>query len=325
MSAHATDDQTRDPEYDAHLAAFEARIAAGEKIEPTDWMPDEYRLGLLRIISQHAHSEIVGELPEGGWIPYAPSLRRKLTLISKVQDEAGHGQLLYRAAETLGQTREEMIDELLTGKAKYSCVFNYPAAEWADVGAIGWLIDEAAILNQTMLAQGSYGPYSRAMKRICYEEAFHVKQGADLIYTLATGTPDQKAMAQRSIDRWWYPALMLFGPPDKVSVHTAALMKWKVKTRTNDELRDEFVEKIVTQIRSVGLEVPDRDCYYDKNSGKWHYTQPDWDEFWRVVKGDGPLNAERMAARRKAHEDGLWVREALAAHAAKHAQSNGAR
>lgn len=313
MGSTVTDEQPRDKRYERKLAEFEARIAADEKIEPGDWMPEEYRKGLIRIISQHAHSEIVGELPEGGWIPHAPSLRRKLTLIAKVQDEAGHGQLLYHAAETLGISREVMLDQLLSGKAKYSCVFNYPAAEWADVGAIGWLVDEAAILNQTMLAQGSYGPYARAMKRICFEESFHVKQGKDLMYTLATGTPAQRQMAQNSIGRWWYPSLMLFGPPDKDSVHTPKLMRWKVKTKTNDELRDEFVAKIVPEIRSIALEIPDLDCCYEDETKTWQYTQPDWDEFWRVIKGDGPLNAERLGARRKAHEDGRWVRAALAA------------
>lgn len=297
----------------SRLAEFEARVARGEKVEPTDWMPDEYRNQLIRMISQHAHSEIVGQLPEGKWIPHAPGFRRKLILTAKVQDEAGHGQLLYRAAETLGKPREEMLNELLSGKAKYSNVFNYPTPSWADVGVIGWLVDTAAVLNQTMLAKGSYGPYARAMKRICYEESFHIKQGQDAIVVLARGTPQQKAMAQDAINRWWYPTLMMFGPPDKDSVHTRALIRWRVKTKTNDELRQEFVALIVPQLRSVGLDVPDTDCFYDEQKKKWHFTQPDWEEFRRVIRGDGPCNQERLAVRRKAHEDGRWVREALAA------------
>lgn len=297
---------------DQLLAEFENRIAKGDKVEPGDWMPEEYRKNLIRMIGQHAHSEIVGQLPEGKWIPYAPGFRRKLTLVAKVQDEAGHGQLLYRAAETLGKSREEMIDELLSGKAKYSNVFNYPTPTWADVGVIGWLVDTAAVINQSMLAQGSYGPYARAMKRICYEEAFHIKQGYDAVVALAKGTPEQKAMAQDAINRWWYPTLMMSGPPDKISEHTERAMRWRIKTKTNDEVRQEFVDHIVPQIRALGMDVPDPDCKYDEATGHYKFTQPDWNELKRVVNGDGPMNKERIAVRKQAHEDGRWVREALA-------------
>jgi len=295
-----------------NLAEFEARIAAGDRVEPGDWMPDEYRQNLIRMIGQHAHSEIVGQLPEGKWIPYAPGFRRKLILLAKVQDEAGHGQLLYRAAETLGKSRENMMDELLAGKAKYSNVFNYPTPTWADVGVIGWLVDTAAVINQTMLAQGSYGPYARAMKRICYEESFHIKQGYDAVVALTKGTPEQRAMAQDAVNRWWYPTLMMSGPPDSMSDHTARAMRWRIKTKTNDQVRQEFVDHIVPQIRALGLEVPDRNCAYDEKSGHYRFTAPDWNELRRVVNGDGPMNKERLEARKKAHDDGRWVREALA-------------
>ena len=294
------------------LAEFEARIAAGDRVEPGDWMPDEYRQNLIRMIGQHAHSEIVGQLPEGKWIPYAPGFRRKLILLAKVQDEAGHGQLLYRAAETLGKSRENMMDELLAGKAKYSNVFNYPTPTWADVGVIGWLVDTAAVINQTMLAQGSYGPYARAMKRICYEESFHIKQGYDAVVALTKGTLEQRAMAQDAVNRWWYPTLMMSGPPDSMSDHTARAMRWRIKTKTNDQVRQEFVDHIVPQIRALGLEVPDRNCAYDEKSGHYRFTAPDWNELRRVVNGDGPMNKERLEARKKAHDDGRWVREALA-------------
>ncbi len=303
--------------YEEKLAEFEARIAGGDRIEPGDWMPDEYRQNLIRMISQHAHSEIVGQLPEGKWIPHAPGFRRKLILLAKVQDEAGHGQLLYRAAETLGKTREEMMDELLAGKAKYSNVFNYPTPTWADVGVIGWLVDTAAVINQAMLAQGSYGPYARAMKRICYEESFHIKQGYEAVVALAKGTPAQRAMVQDAVNRWWYPTLMMSGPPDKISEHTERAMRWKIKTKTNDQVRQEFVDHIVPQIRALGLDVPDKDCRYDADSGRYRFAQPDWNELKRVINGDGPMNKERLAARRKAHEDGRWVREALAAKQTK--------
>jgi ring-1,2-phenylacetyl-CoA epoxidase subunit PaaA len=295
------------------LADFEFRINRGDKVEPGDWMPDDYRKNLIRMIGQHAHSEIVGQLPEGKWIPYAPGFRRKLTLIAKVQDEAGHGQLLYTAAETLGKPREEMLEELLSGKAKYANVFNYPTPEWSDVGVIGWLVDTSAVINQTMLAQTSYGPYARAMKRICYEESFHIKQGYDAVATLAKGTPEQKQMAQNAINRWWYPTLMMSGPPDSMSVHTQQAMKWKIKSKTNEQVRQEYVDLIVPQVHALGLTVPDSNLRYDEKSHHWIYTQPDWEELKRVVNGDGPCNKERLGVRRRVHEEGRWVREALAA------------
>ncbi len=294
-----------------HLQEFEARIDRGEKVEPGDWMPDAYRQNLIRMIGQHAHSEIVGQLPEGKWIPFAPGFRRKLTLIAKVQDEAGHGQLLYRAAETLGKSREEMMDELLSGKAKYANVFNYPTPHWADVGVIGWLVDTAAVINQTMLAQSSYGPYARAMKRICYEESFHIKQGYDAVVALARGTSAQRIAAQESINRWWYPTLMMSGPPDTLSTHSQLALRWKIKTKTNEQVRQEFVDHIVPQIRALGLTVPDPACVYDPTAGKHRYSQPDWEELKRVVNGNGPCNKERLDVRRQAHAEGQWVREAL--------------
>ena len=299
------------------LQAFEARIARGEKIEPGDWMPDRYRKQLIRMISQHAHSEIVGMLPEGKWITRAPTLRRKLILLAKVQDEAGHGQYLYHAAETLGVTREEMLDDLLAGRAKYSSVFNYPTLSWADVGVIGWLVDGAAIINQTMLAKSSYGPYSRAMLRICAEETFHKKQGQEIVILLSQGTPKQKAMVQDAINRWWWPTLMMFGPHDADSKNSPELMRWGVKTRSNDELRQDFVNQIIPDLHALGLSVPDPDLKYDEKTRNWLSGPIDWDEFWRVVKGDGPCNRERLETRRQAHEDGQWVREAMAAYAAK--------
>jgi ring-1,2-phenylacetyl-CoA epoxidase subunit PaaA len=305
--------------YEAKVAEFEARIARGEKIEPGDWMPEAYRQQLIRMISQHAHSEIVGMLPEGAWITRAPNLRRKMVLLAKVQDEAGHGQYLYHAAETLGISREEMIDALLSGRAKYASVFNYPSLSWADMGAIGWLVDGAAILNQTMLARCSYGPYSRAMVRICAEEGFHKKQGQEMVMRYAQGTPAQKQMAQDAINRWWWPSLMMFGPHDSESSNSPQLIRWGIKTKTNDELRQEFVNELVPALHALGLSVPDPDLTYDEASGNWISGEIDWDEFWRVIKGDGPMNAERLAARRKAHEDGHWVREALTAYADKQA------
>lgn len=301
------------------LAAFEARIEAGEKIEPGDWMPDEYRRQLVRMISQHAHSEYVGMLPEGAWIDAAPSLRRKLILIAKVQDEAGHGQYLYHAAETLGATREEMMDALLEGRAKYSSVFNYPTLTWADVGMIGWLVDGAAIKNQLMLAQCSYGPYSRAMVRICAEETFHHLQGREMTLRYASGTPAQRRMAQDALDRWWWPALMMLGPHDSDSPNTPQLKRWRVKTKTNDEVRQEFIADHAPELRAAGLTIPDPELRFDEETSAWHHGPIDWDEFWRVVKGDGPCNAERLAARRAAHDEGRWVREALSAHAARQA------
>jgi ring-1,2-phenylacetyl-CoA epoxidase subunit PaaA len=297
------------------LAAFEARIARGEKIEPGDWMPEEYRRQLIRMISQHAHSEVVGMLPEGAFIPHAPSLRRKLILIAKVQDEAGHGQYLYHAAETLGVTREEMLDALLAGRAKYASVFNYPTLNWADIGIIGWLVDGAAIKNQTMLAHCSYGPYSRAMVRICAEETFHYKQGKEMVIKYAQGTPGQRAMVQDALNRWWPPTLMMFGPHDADSPNSPQLIRWGIKTRTNDELRQEFIDEEVPQILAAGLTLPDPDLRFDEATGHWRHGPIDWDHFWQVVKGNGPLNKERLAARRQAHAAGQWVREALQAYA----------
>lgn len=308
-----------DPTYEEKLAEFEARIDRGEKIEPGDWMPAEYRKQLIRMISQHAHSEVVGMLPEGAWITRAPNLRRKLVLLAKVQDEAGHGQYLYHAAETLGISREEMLDQLLSGKAKYASVFNYPTLTWADNGIIGWLVDGAAIKNQTMLARASYGPYSRAMVRICAEESFHMKQGKEMVIIYAQGTPEQREMVQDALNRWWWPTLMMFGLPDSESHHSKQLMRWGVKTRSNDELRQEFVNEMVPEIHALGLTVPDPDMVYDEETGNWVYSEIDWDEFWQVVKGDGPCNTERMTARRDAHNNGAWVREAVEAYAARQA------
>jgi ring-1,2-phenylacetyl-CoA epoxidase subunit PaaA len=299
------------------LRQFEERIARGEKIEPGDWMPQEYRRQLVRMISQHAHSEIVGMLPEGAWITRAPSLRRKMILLAKVQDEAGHGQYLYHAAETLGATREEMVQALLDGKAKYSSVFNYPTLNWTDVGVIGYLVDFAAILNQTMLARCSYGPYSRAMVRICAEENFHKKQGQDIVIRMSQGTARQKAMVQDAINRWWWPTLMMFGPHDSDSPNSAILIRWGIKTKTNDELRQEFIDKIIPELHALGLSVPDPDLHYNEGNRHWVSGKIDWDEFWRVVKGQGPCNKERMEARIRAHEDGRWVREAMQAYTAK--------
>ena len=303
------------------MVEFEARIARGEKIEPGDWMPPQYRKQLIRMISQHAHSEIVGMLPEGAWITRAPNLRRKMVLLAKVQDEAGHGQYLYHAAETLGASREEMINALLTGRAKYASVFNYPSLSWADMGAIGWLVDGAAIMNQTMLARCSYGPYSRAMVRICAEEGFHKKQGQEMVIRYAQGTPKQRQMMQDAINRWWWPTLMMFGPHDHESTNTPQLVRWGIKTKTNDELRQEFVNELVPSLHTLGLTVPDPDLYYDEANDNWISGEIDWDEFWRVIKGDGPMNKERLAARNQAHEDGRWVREALAAYATRQQQA----
>ena len=297
------------------LEAFEARIRRGEKIEPGDWMPDEYRRQLIRMISQHAHSEVVGMLPEGAWITRAPNLRRKLVLLAKVQDEAGHGQYLYHAAETLGATREEMIDALLSGRAKYSSIFNYPSLSWADMGVIGWFVDGAAILNQTMLARCSYGPYSRANIRISAEESFHMKQGKEQVILMSQGSPLQQSMVQDAVNRWWWPTIMMFGPHDQDSPNSPVLIRWGIKTKTNDELRQDFVNQVAPEVLELGLSLPDPDLRHEEVSGNWLTGPIDWDEFWRVVKGDGPCNAERMAARRKAHADGEWVREALAAYA----------
>ncbi|MDX1615846.1 MAG: 1,2-phenylacetyl-CoA epoxidase subunit PaaA [Candidatus Promineifilaceae bacterium] len=304
----------------AALAEFEARIERGEKIEPGDWMPDAYRQQLIRMISQHAHSEIVGMLPEGAWITRAPNLRRKMVLLAKVQDEAGHGQYLYHAAETLGATREEMLEALLSGEAKYASVFNYPTLTWADVGVIGWLVDGAAIKNQTMLARASYGPYSRAMVRISAEEGFHMKQGKEMCIRYAQGTAEQRAMLQDAINRWWWPTLMMFGLPDDVSHHSEQLMRWGIKTKSNDTLRQEFVNELVPELHLLGLTVPDPELRFDEETDSWIHGPIDWDEFWRVVRGNGPCNEERLAARREAHEDGQWVREAMVAYAEKRRQ-----
>ena len=301
------------------IAAFEARIAAGESIEPKDWMPERYRRQLVRMMSQHAHSEIVGMLPEGNWLTRAPNLRRKMSLLAKVQDEAGHGLYIYCGTETLGISREELVDQLLTGKAKYSSIFNYPTLTWADIGAIGWLVDGAAIVNQTMLAHASYGPYARAMVRICKEENFHKRQGFEIMTILAQGTPEQKAMAQDALNRWWWPSLMMFGPHDAQSSNSDELTRWGVKKKSNDELRQRFVNLTVAQARAIDLQIPDPDLRYDEATGNWSFGPIDWDEFWRVVKGDGPCNRERLAARRAAHDEGRWVREAAEAYAAKRA------
>ncbi len=305
----------------ARLAEFEARIARGETIEPKDWMPERYRKQLVRMMSQHAHSEIIGMLPEGNWITRAPSLRRKLGLLAKVQDEAGHGLYIYCGTETLGVNRHELIQQLLNGAAKYSSIFNYPTLTWADIGAIGWLVDGAAIVNQTMLAKASYGPYARAMVRICKEENFHKRQGFEIVATLAAGTPEQKQMAQDALNRWWWPSLMMFGPSDKDSPNSAELTKWGVKRKGNDELRQRFVNLTVAQAIAIGLTIPDPALRLDDETGDWKFGPIDWDEFWRVVGGDGPCNRERLAARRAAHNDGAWVRAAAAAYAEKRARS----
>jgi ring-1,2-phenylacetyl-CoA epoxidase subunit PaaA len=301
----------------AKLAAFQARVDAEEKIEPNDWMPEGYRRTLIRQISQHANSEIVGMLPEGNWITRAPSLKRKAALLAKVQDEGGHGLYLYSAAETLGQSREELVDQLHSGKAKYSSIFNYPTPSWADMGMIGWLVDGAAIMNQIPLCRTSFGPYARAMIRICKEESFHQRQGYEIVMTLARGTPAQKKMAQDSLNRWWWPALMMFGPSDAASQHSDQNMKWKIKRFSNDALRQKFVDATVPQGHFLGLTFPDPDLTFNEATGHWEFGEIDWSEFNRVVKGEGPCNRERLKARVKAHEEGAWVREAALAFAAK--------
>jgi ring-1,2-phenylacetyl-CoA epoxidase subunit PaaA len=298
---------------------FQEKIDNDVKIEPNDWMPEEYRQTLIRQISQHAHSEIVGMLPEGNWITRAPNLRRKAVLLAKVQDEAGHGLYLYSATETLGADREETIDDLHTGKAKYSSIFNYPTLTWADMGAIGWLVDGAAIMNQVPLCRCSYGPYARAMVRVCKEESFHQRQGFEIMAHLAQGTPEQKAMAQDALNRFWWPSLMMFGPSDADSKHTAQSVQWKIKRHTNDELRQQFVDVTVPQAALIGLTVPDKDLKFNEATGHYEFGEIDWAEFWEVVKGNGPCNKERVDARRKAKENGMWVREAANAFAAKRA------
>ena len=297
--------------------AFQSKIDRDEKIEPKDWMPEKYRKTHIRQISQHAHSECVGMLPEGNWISRCPSLRRKVALLAKIQDEAGHGLYLYSAAETLGISRDEMYEQLHSGKAKYSSIFNYPALTWADMGAIGWLVDGAAIINQVMLTRTSYGPYARAMVRICKEESFHQRQGYEILLTLCNGTSIQKRMAQDSLNRWWWPSLMMFGPPDDASPNTAQSMKWKLKRKTNDELRQQFVDMAVPQAKVLGIEIPDPDLKWNEERRHYDFGPIDWEEFWNVVKGNGPCNKERLDARRDAWNEGEWVRDAAMAYAEK--------
>lgn len=296
---------------------FQAKIDADIKIEPNDWMPEDYRKTLIRQISQHAHSEIVGMLPEGNWITRAPNLRRKAVLLAKVQDEAGHGLYLYSAVETLGADREKTIDDLHTGVAKYSSIFNYPTLTWADMGTVGWLVDGAAIMNQVPLCRCSYGPYARAMVRVCKEESFHQRQGFEIVMNLAQGTPEQKALAQDSLNRWWWPALMMFGPNDADSKHTAQSMKWKIKRSTNDELRQQFVDITVPQAEMIGLKVPDKDLKWNEEKQGYDFGEINWDEFMNVIQGNGPCNKDRVDARREAKENGMWVREAANAYAEK--------
>jgi len=298
---------------------FQDKIDAEIRIEPKDWMPEKYRQTLIRQISQHAHSEIVGMLPEGNWITRAPSLKRKLILIAKVQDEAGHGLYLYSAAETLGISRDEMTEQLLRGKAKYSSIFNYPTLTWADMGTVGWLVDGAAIMNQVPLCRTSYGPYSRAMIRVCKEESFHQRQGFESLLVLSKGTSEQKAMLQDAIDRWWWPALMMFGPHDSDSPHSEQSMKWKIKRFSNDELRHRFVDMIAEQVKLLGCTLPDPDLKWNEARGHYDFGKINWDEFWNVVSGNGPCNKQRLDARNKAWKEGAWVREAAVAHAGKRA------
>jgi ring-1,2-phenylacetyl-CoA epoxidase subunit PaaA len=303
----------------AQLSAFQSRIDAEEKIEAKDWMPEAYRRTLVRQISQHAHSEIIGMQPEGNWLTRAPTLKRKAILLAKVQDEAGHGLYLYSAAETLGVSRDQMVADLLTGKAKYSSIFNYPTLSWADVGAIGWLVDGAAIMNQIPLCRCSYGPYSRAMIRVCKEESFHQRQGYEIMLTLCRGSEEQKAMAQDALNRFWWPSLMMFGPSDSDSKHSAQSMQWKIKRFSNDELRQKFIDVTVPQAEFLGLTVPDEDLRLNPETGHYEHSEIDWREFYEVLAGNGPCNRERMAKRRKAQDDGEWVREAARAHAEKKA------
>ncbi|MFM8806393.1 MAG: 1,2-phenylacetyl-CoA epoxidase subunit PaaA [Sphingomonadales bacterium] len=299
---------------------FQDKIDREIKIEPRDWMPDAYRKTNVRQISQHAHSEIVGMLPEGNWISRAPSLKRKAILLAKVQDEAGHGLYLYAAAETLGQSREQMIEDLHSGRAKYSSIFNYPTLTWADMGAIGWLVDGAAIMNQVMLTRTSYGPYARAMVRICKEESFHQRQGFEVLLVLSKGSEAQKAMCQDAINRWWWPALMMFGPRDGESTNSDMSMKWKIKRKSNDELRQQFVDMIAEQVKLLNMTLPDEKLCWNESKQHYDFGEINWDEFWQVVKGNGPCNKERLAARKKAWEEGRWVREAASAYAAKQKQ-----
>jgi ring-1,2-phenylacetyl-CoA epoxidase subunit PaaA len=319
QALNTTETDDRGLEDAAKAAQFQARIDAEERIEPNDWMPAAYRKTLTRQISQHAHSEIVGMLPEGNWITRAPSLRRKAALLAKVQDECGHGLYLYAAAETLGTSREELVDAMLAGKAKYSSIFNYPTLTWADIGIIGWLVDGAAIMNQIPLCRCSYGPYARAMIRVCKEESFHQRQGYEIVLTLCHGSDEQQAMAQEALNRWWWPVLMMFGPPDATSQHSDTSTKWKIKRFSNDELRQKFVDATVPQAQYLGLAIPDPGMIQDAD-GHWRYSEIDWTEFKQVLAGNGPCNRDRLAARRKAHDEGAWVREAAAAYAAKRAR-----
>jgi ring-1,2-phenylacetyl-CoA epoxidase subunit PaaA len=319
QALNSSEGEDRNIEDAALSAQFQARIDTDDRIEPNDWMPAAYRKTLTRQISQHAHSEIVGMLPEGNWITRAPSLRRKAALLAKVQDECGHGLYLYAAAETLGTSREELVDLMLAGKAKYSSIFNYPTLTWADIGTIGWLVDGAAIMNQIPLCRCSYGPYARAMIRVCKEESFHQRQGFEIMVTLCRGTEEQKAMAQDALNRWWWPVLMMFGPPDQSSQHSDTSTKWKIKRFSNDELRQKFVDATVPQAQFLGLTIPDPGMKQNE-AGNWEYSTIDWDEFKQVLAGNGPCNRDRLAARRKAHEDGAWVREAAMAYAEKRRQ-----
>ncbi|MGE3064587.1 MAG: 1,2-phenylacetyl-CoA epoxidase subunit PaaA [Hyphomicrobiaceae bacterium] len=313
------------PEDAEQMALFQAKVDREDKVEPNDWMPAAYRRTLVRQISQHAHSEIIGMQPEGNWITRAPSLRRKAALLAKVQDEAGHGLYLYSAAETLGVSREELYQQLLSGKAKYSSIFNYPTLSWADMGAIGWLVDGAAIMNQIPLCRCSYGPYARAMIRICKEESFHQRQGYEIMLTLCRGSEAQKQMAQDALDRWWWPSLMMFGPSDAESLHSSDTMKWKIKRFSNDELRQKFIDATVPQGHYLGLTFPDPDLKLDEKSGHWRFGEIDWSEFKRVLSGDGPCNRQRMKRRRDVEADGAWVREAALAYAKKRAERAAAR
>ena len=297
---------------------FEERISRGEIIEPKDWMPERYRKQLIRMMSQHAHSEVVGMLPEANWITRAPSLRRKAVLLAKVQDEAGHGLYIYCGTETLNISREEILNDFLNGKAKYSSIFNYPTLTWSDIGAIGWLVDGAAIVNQTVLAKCSYGPYARAMVRICKEENFHHKQGYEILATMMKGTSEQKAMAQDSINRWWWPSLMMFGPSDKDSTNSEELLRWKVKRFSNDELRQRFIDRTIPQAENIGLTIPDPDLKWNEEIKHYDYGQINWEEFYNVINGKGICNKERVRARKDAHDNGRWVREAAEAYARKH-------
>lgn len=299
------------------LDDFQARIDAGEKIEPKDWMPERYKKQLIRMMSQHAHSEIVGMLPEGNWIQRAPSLKRKLVLLAKVQDEAGHGLYLYSGTETLGISRDELEDQYIYGTAKYSSIFNYPTLSYADVCVIGWLVDGAAIVNQTKLAHSSYGPYARANLRICREESFHKKQGYEMVAKMMQGTPAQREMVQNAVDRFWWPTLMMFGPSDSESPNSAELIKWQVKLDTNDDLRQHFVDRMVMEAEAIDVKLPDPDMKFNSETGHWEFGEIPWDEFWDVVKGNGIMNRERLKARRSAKENGAWVREAASAYARK--------